>query len=58
MSSRTRSFAIAVSLVGMALLLLIQFLSWRNHGPLNPGAFLLVIMIVGPLFTRRETGTR
>jgi hypothetical protein len=56
MSSRQRSFAIAVSIFGLVLLLLIQFLSWRNHGRLNAGAFLLIIPIMGPLFVRPPRG--
>jgi putative effector of murein hydrolase LrgA (UPF0299 family) len=55
MEERHRSIAVAVSIVGLVLLLLIQVLSWRKHGRLNSGAFLLLIPIMSPLFVKSRT---
>lgn len=56
MTSRQRTFSIAVSLIGLALLLLLQILSWRQHRRLNAGAFLLLIPILSPFYTRNRNG--
>jgi uncharacterized membrane protein (DUF441 family) len=56
-SSRQRTIAISVSVIGLPLLVLIQALSWRERGRLNSGAFLLLIPIMGPLFTKAN-GTK
>jgi hypothetical protein len=56
MPSRQRTVEIAVSLFGLILLLLIQILSWREHRRLNAGAFLLLILIIGPLLPRHRGG--
>jgi hypothetical protein len=55
MTSRERKLAVAVSLIGLVLLVAVQILSWREHGRLNPGAFLLLIFVLGPLFTLRRS---
>jgi hypothetical protein len=55
MPSRDRSIAVAVSIIGLVLLLLIQILSWRKHGRLNSGAFLLLIPILSPFFVKSRT---
>jgi hypothetical protein len=49
--------AIAVSLIALGLLVLVQILSWRQHRRLNSGAFLLLILVMGPLLPtgRRES---
>lgn len=47
--ARQRKIAIAVSLAALVLLLLLQILSWREYGRLNSGAFLLLILVIGPL---------
>jgi hypothetical protein len=52
MPTRERTIGIVVSLTGLVLFLLIQIVSWRNDRRLNPGAFLLLIFIIGPLFAR------
>ena len=54
MTSRERRVAVAVSLVSLVLLLLVQILSWREHRRLNPGAFLLLIFVLGPLLSLRR----
>ncbi len=54
MPLRERRVAIAVSLIGLVLLLAVQILSWREHQRLNPGAFLLLIFVLGPLFSLRR----
>ena len=57
MPSRQRTFEVAVSLFSLILLLLIQILSWREHRRLNAGAFLLLILVIGPLLPRRRGRT-
>ncbi len=54
MSLDTRILARGASLVGLVLLIAVQILSWREHGRLNSGAFLLLIPILGPLFAGRQ----
>jgi hypothetical protein len=44
-----RKLARAVSLIALLLLVVLQVLSWREHRRLNPGAFLLLILVIGPL---------
>jgi len=51
---RQRIFALAVSLTALVLLVLVQVLSWREHGRFNPGAFLLIVLVAGPLFAARR----
>ncbi|MBA2459692.1 MAG: hypothetical protein H0V43_12170 [Gemmatimonadales bacterium] len=41
---RQRIFALAVSLTALVLLVLVQVLSWREHGRFNAGAFLLIVL--------------
>ena len=55
MMTRERKLAVAVSLIGLVLLLAVQILSWREHRRLNPGAFLLLIFVLGPLFSMRRS---
>jgi hypothetical protein len=52
MPSRTRKIAVAVSLAGLVLIVLLQILSWREHGRLNAGAFLLLILVLAPLVAK------
>jgi hypothetical protein len=58
MRSRKQTVALAVSVVGLLLLVLIQILSWREHRRLNSGAFLLLIFVIAPLLTKDRGGTR
>ena len=52
MEIRHRSVAVAISILGLVLLLILQVLSWRKHGRLSSGAFLLLIPILSPLFAK------
>ena len=54
MALDTRTLARIVSLIGLVILIAVQVLSWRDHGRLNSGAFLLLIPILGPLFAGRQ----
>jgi uncharacterized membrane protein len=56
MTDNQRTMAIAVSLIGLVLLVVLQILSWREHRRLNSGAFLLLILILGPLLASRRGG--
>ena len=56
MPDRQRRIAVAVSLSALVLLVLVQILSWREHGRLNSGAFLLLILVMGPLLPRGRSG--
>jgi uncharacterized membrane protein (DUF441 family) len=58
MRSRKQTVALAVSVVGLLMLVLIQILSWREHQRLNSGAFLLLVFIIAPLFTKDRSDTR
>ena len=53
-----RTIAVAVSLLALTLLLLVQFLSWREHRQFNAGAWILLVLVVGPLFVARRSGAR
>ncbi len=54
---RQRTIAVAVSLVALTLLVLVPVLSWREHRRFNPGAFLLLVLVAGPLLAARREGT-
>jgi hypothetical protein len=54
MPTRERTIGIVVSLTGLVLFVLIQIVSWRKEGRLAPGAFLLLILMIGPLFKRES----
>ncbi|HYC31008.1 MAG TPA: hypothetical protein VEB59_01905 [Gemmatimonadales bacterium] len=41
-----------MSAIALLLLVAVQVLTWREHRHLNPGAFLLLILVIGPLFAR------
>ncbi len=56
MPTRERRIAIGVSLGALVLLALVQILSWRDYGRLNSGAFLLLILVIGPLIPTRWGG--
>jgi di/tricarboxylate transporter len=58
MPLRQRTVALAVGLFALALLLLVQFLTWREHGRFNPGAWILIALMIGPLFLARRSGAR
>jgi hypothetical protein len=47
---------LVVSVVAVLLLIGVQVASWHQHRRLNPGAFLLLIFVVGPLFAHRRKG--
>ena len=56
MPLRRPTFAFAVSVVALLLLLAVQAASWHQHRRLNAGAFLLLIFVIGPLFAGRQNG--
>lgn len=56
MPPRQRTIALAVSLVALALLLLVQVLTWREHQRFNPGAWLLLALVLGPPMAARRSG--
>jgi hypothetical protein len=58
MANRRRRLAVAISLGAIVMLALVQVLSWREHRRLNPGAFLLLILVIGPLLPGRWSGRR
>jgi hypothetical protein len=58
MPLRQRTIALGISLVALALLLLVQVLSWREHRRFNPGAWLLIVLVVAPLFGARRSDAR
>ena len=50
MAERKRNLSVIVALVVVVLVIVIQVLSWRRDGTLNAGAFLLLVLVIGPLY--------
>ena len=50
MSSNRRALSLAISAIALVLLLAVQV-------RFNSGAFLLIILVIGPLFASRAEGT-
>ncbi|MEX2572295.1 MAG: hypothetical protein WD737_13435 [Gemmatimonadota bacterium] len=47
---QSRRAAIVIGLLALVLVVLVQALSWYQNGRFNPGAWLLLVFIVPPLW--------